>query len=238
MSTKYSLKQVKEAKGDLQSFANRLFLEPVFDRTTWFIVNFTNLTANKLSVIGFLFGIGAAFSFYFQYFITGAIFFELMNLFDTFDGRVARLKKQHSKFGMYVDSYLGFWITFFMAFGLISGLYSHYGDIRIWIYGFILYFLLIIHFLEGNVAGFIMGGQKKYMKSVTKKKTKSMLTKFRSLLVKKGLREPFNMTDNQHIIFFIMPVTGLFYGLYWFMVVGILLNSAVWYLNYKNLLLK
>ncbi len=236
MEIKYSLTQVRAAKGDLQSFTNRLLLEPIFDRTTWLVANFTNLTANQLSVIGFLFGIGAAVSFYFQYFIWGAILFEMMNLFDTFDGRIARLKHQHSKYGQYVDWYLGFWITFALAFGLISGAYFHYGDVHIWPYGLILYFLLIIRFVEGNVVGFVTGGEHNYKEMVTKAESVSVLSRIRNFFVKHGYREPFNMTDNQHILFFLVPLTGWFYELYWVMTVGILLHVIVWFFNYRSLL--
>ena len=236
MNIHYSLAQVKAAKGDLQSFTNRLLLEPIFDRTTWLVANFTTLTANQLSIIGFLFGIGAAVSFYSQYFILGAILFELMNLFDTFDGRIARLKHQHSKYGQYVDWYLGFWITFVLAFGLISGVYFQYQDVAIWPFGLILYFLLIIRFVEGNVVGFITGGGEKYKKMVTTQKSTSSLAKVRDFFVKKGYREPFNMTDNQHLIFFLIPVTGWFYELYWVMVVGILLHVIIWFFNYRGML--
>ncbi len=233
---KYSLAQVKAAKGALQGFFNRLLLEPIFDRTTWLVANFTNLTANQLSFIGFVFGIVAAVAFFFQYFIWGAICYEIMNLFDTFDGRIARLKGQSSKWGQYVDWYLGFYMTFAMALGLTAGAYQKFGDVRIWLYGMILYFLLIIRFVEGNVVGFIAGGEAKYKETVTKGETSSLLAKIRSFFIKKGLREPFNMTDNQHILFFIIPVTGWFYQLYWVLVAGIVFHVGVWFFNYRNLL--
>ena len=236
MKIRYSLGEVKAAKGKLQSLANRLLLEPIFDRTTWVVANFTRLTPNELSVIGFLFGIGAALLFFYQQFILGAIAFELMNLFDTLDGRIARLKKKGSVFGMYVDSYLGFWITFFMAFGLFVGLYQKFQDPRILFLGFWVYFFLIIHFVEANVAGYIMGGSKTYMEKVTKEKTPNLLGKLRAFLLKHGLREPFNMTDAEHLLFFLAPVTGLYYPIFFIGIAGLAINSAVWYFMYRGLL--
>jgi phosphatidylglycerophosphate synthase len=233
---KYSLNKVKSAKGDLQGFFNRLILEPIFDRSTWFIANFTNLTANHLSFIGFIFGVASAISFFTQHFIFGAVFFEIMNLFDTFDGRIARLKNISSKFGTYVDWYLGFYMTFIISFGLLWGLYAKFGDLNIWPYGILLYFLLIIRFVEGNVVGFITGGAENYKKTVNTGETNSLLSKIRRFFIKLGLREPFNMTDNQHVIFFIMPITGWYYGLYWVMVIGITLHVLVWFFNYRALL--
>lgn len=238
MKIKYPLEEVKAAKDPLQSFANRLFLEPIFDRTTWLVANFTNLTATQLSIIGFIFGIGAAVAFGFQYFIIGAILFEVMNLFDTFDGRIARLRKQSSKFGAFVDSYCGFWITFFIAFGLFYGVYHRVGNANILIIGFILYFLLILQFIAGNIVGFIIGGSEKYKETVRTGETKSALDRVRNFLLKRGLREPFNMTDAQHIIFFLAPLTGLFYELFWLTIAGLFLNAAVWFLNYRNMLLQ
>ena len=239
---KFTLEQVKSAKGSLQGYFNRLLLEPIFDRTTWFIANFTSLTSNQISIIGFIFGLASAVSFYFQYFILGAVLFEIMNLFDTFDGRIARLKGFSTKWGMYVDSYCGFYFTFLIALGLMSGLYTATGDILIWPFGFALYFLLIIHFVEGNVTGFIMGGSEKYKETVQKKETGSFLSKIRDYTVRKGFREPFNMTDNQHVLFGVVPIVIALGGIaslpyiYWFMVIGIILNSLMWFYNYRTML--
>ncbi len=244
MNNKFTLEQVKSAKGSLQGYFNRLLLEPIFDRSTWFIANFTNLTSNQISIIGFVIGFASALSFYFQHFILGAILFEIMNLFDTFDGRIARLKGFSTKWGMYVDSYCGFYFTFLIALGLMSSLYTVTSDIRIWPFGFLLYFLLIIHFVEGNVTGFIMGGSEKYKETVQKKETDSFLSKIRDYTVQKGFREPFNMTDNQHVLFGVLPIVialgwfAVIPYIYWIMVVGILLNSGMWFYNYRNMLQK
>src|SRR3989338_10506077 len=221
----YSLAQVKVAKGSLQGYFNRLLLEPIFDRSTWAIANFTSLTSNQLSLIGFCFGLGSAVAFFFQHFILGAVLFEVMNLFDTFDGRIARLKNFSTKWGMYVDCYCGFYFTFLMALGLMWGVYNTTGNVLVWPFGFLMYFLLIIHFVEGNVAGFIMGGSEKYKETV-QKETMGLLTRIRDFTVRKGFREPFNMTDNQHVLFFILPILFVLVDfswiivVYWVMVVG------------------
>lgn len=236
MDIQYSLTQVNAAKGDLQGFFNRLLLEPIFDRLTWAVANFTNLTANQLSMIGFVVGIATAAAFYWQHFILGAILYEVMNLFDTFDGRIARLKGLSSKYGTYIDWYLGFYITFFMSLGLIFGVYAKTGNVQVWPYGIILYFLLIIRFVEGNVVGFVMGGSEKYKETVTTQSSGSLLSRVREFFIRHGYREPFNMTDNQHMIFFIMPITGWFYQLYWIMLVGIIIHVIIWFFNYRGIL--
>lgn len=235
---KYSLEQVRKSKGDLQSFTNRLILEPFFDRSTWWVANYTKFSALQLNLTGLTIGVGAAVAFFFQQFILGAILFELMNMFDTFDGRIARLKKDISKLGHYFDWYGGYWITFLMSFGLTSGIFFKTGDVRVLLFGFIMYFLLTIRFVEGHVVALSLGGEKSYKKIVRKGKTQPLLSKIRSLLIKKGYREPFNMTDNQHLLFFLLPVTGWYLQIYWLVFFGILLIQGVWFINNKGLLMQ
>ncbi len=239
---KFTLSQVKSAKGSLQGYFNRLLLEPIFDRTTWLVANFTNLTPNQISIIGFILGLASAIAFFFQYFITGAILFELMNLFDTFDGRIARLKGFSGKWGMYVDSYCGFYFTFLIAIALTYATYLQTNNLLVWPIAFTLYFLLIIHFVEGNVAGFIMGGSESYKKRTQQGQTTSLLGKIRDYTIKKGFREPFNMTDNQHVLFGIIPIllalnqitAALILAI--IIAVGIILNSIMWFFNYRTMM--
>ena len=239
---KYSLETVRKAKGALQGYFNRILLEPLFDRTTYLVANFTNLTPNQISIIGFIIGAISAASFALEHFILGAILFELMNLFDTFDGRIARLKGFSGKWGMYVDSYCGFHFTFLIAFGLAYCIFTQTSNPLIWPITFILYFLLIIHFVEGNVTGFIMGGSDSYKKKTQQGQTTSLLGKIRDYTIHKGFREPFNMTDNQHVLFGVVPIVYTlghpFIALYLsiFVGFGIILNSLMWFINYRAML--
>ena len=239
---KFTLEQVKAAKGALQGYFNRLLLEPIFDRSTWIIANFTYLTPNQISFIGFCFGLLSALSFASEHFLWGALSFELMNLFDTFDGRIARLKGFSGKWGMYVDSYCGFYFTFLISLGLAYGLYTRTSNILIWPITFTLYFLLIIHFVEGNVVGFIMGGSESYKKRTQQGQTTSLLGKIRDYTIKKGFREPFNMTDNQHVLFGIVPIFIAFNQITVAIILtiiitfGIILNSTMWFFNYRSMM--
>lgn len=249
---KYSYKQVRGAKGKYQSFANRILLEKIFDPLTWVIANFTRLTPNMLSFIGFAFGFLGAFMFIKTNFILGAICWELSNLFDTFDGRIARLKgkkKEEHKFGEYIDAYGGYWVLFALIFGLSLGLYFEYGSIKLLIMGFLLYFFMTVHFSEGLlVRSLIVGGKAKYEEKIVsfrKEYERGILTKLfnfqRKISEKYGLEEPFNLTDMEHLMLFVIPVvSSLVRPIYLeAMIIAILcltLHSLMWFLNYKRML--
>ena len=250
---KYSFEQVKQAKGKHQSYTNRLLLEYIFDPLTWIIANFTSLTPNQLSFIGYIFGVIGAVFFAKGQFIIGAICWELLNLFDTFDGRISRLKKTGgSKYGEYVDAYGGYWVFFFLILGLSIGLFQAFSDVKLLILCFILYFLMTIHFVEASLVAYLMGGKKTYTSAVIDHKVteKSSLInklfnplfKLQAKLIKHyGLREPFNMTDVEHIVLLFTPLFSVFVmPVYYevFIVLCIILfgYSVMWWFKYSELL--
>jgi len=248
---KYLYKQVKKAKGKYQSFANRIILEKIFDPLTWLVANFTRLTPNQLSFIGFAFGFLGAFMFIKTNFLLGAICWELSNLFDTFDGRIARLKgkNRNYKFGEYIDAYGGYWVLFALIFGLSLGLYFEYGSIKLLVLGFLLYFFMTVHFTEGLlVRSLIAGSKAKYEEKIVsfkKECEKGILTKLfnfqRKISEKYGLEEPLNLTDMEHLTLFVIPVVSSFIRPIYLeaIIIAILcltLHSLIWFLNYKRML--
>lgn len=250
MKFKYSYKQVQKAKGKYQSFANRILLERIFDPLTWLVANFTNLTPNMLSYIGFAFGFLGAFMFIKTNFLLGAICWELSNLFDTFDGRIARLKgkkDRNFRFGEYIDVYGGYWVLFALIFGLSLGLYFEYGSIILLVIGFLLYFFMTVHFTEGLLVRSLIGKDKaKYEEKVVSYKEKGgILAKLfdfqRKISKKYGLEEPFNLTDMEHLMLFVIPMVSVLVKPIFFegMVIAIVclaLHSLMWFLNYRRML--
>lgn len=63
----------------------------------------TRISPNMITFLSFLFGIGAAVSFYFCQFILGAVLLGLSGVFDLADGTVARLTNRKSAFGAALD---------------------------------------------------------------------------------------------------------------------------------------
>jgi len=240
---KYSFSSVVAAKGRFQSWTNRLILEPIFDRLTYITANYTTLTANQLSILGILFGLASAYFFATTHFLLGGVLFEVANLFDTLDGRIARLKKHGSFFGNYLDDYGGFWVIFLCIFGFTLGLFSKTSNPLYLVGGFFLFFLMIAHFTEGTIVGNILGGQKEYKKSVFRvSRSGGLVNRFKSWLVKQRWREPANLTDMEHVIFTLTPIVGVILGFwmikYMLALAGLLLlaNVLFWMWNYRQLL--
>ncbi len=70
---------------------------------TYFLVNKTEITPNQVTTISFLLAIFSGIAFNFQYFITGAILYQLSYILDIVDGSIARSKNLSSKIGAFYD---------------------------------------------------------------------------------------------------------------------------------------
>ena len=70
---------------------------------TYFLVNRTEITPNQVTTISFLLAIFSGIAFYFQYFIIGAILYQLSYILDIVDGSIARSKNLSSKIGAFYD---------------------------------------------------------------------------------------------------------------------------------------
>ena len=101
----FSLQQADEGM-NLKTWWAMLLIYPLARRITVWTVNYTNLTANHITLtsIGFRFLTICCFLQGSRgWLVTGALFFYLAYAFDCTDGTVARLKKSSSEFGRYLD---------------------------------------------------------------------------------------------------------------------------------------
>jgi len=53
---------------------------------TYIIANYTKLTPNQVTFISFIFAVLAGVAFYFNYFVVGAILYQISYIFDIVDG--------------------------------------------------------------------------------------------------------------------------------------------------------
>lgn len=106
---KFKLKEVKALEHKPITFYPVLLRGPI-NWLTLFFANYTKISPNMITFFSLIFFILAAVSFYYHFFIVGAIFITLRTIFDHVDGRLARLQKRVSKFGAHFDmvsSYVG-----------------------------------------------------------------------------------------------------------------------------------
>jgi archaetidylinositol phosphate synthase len=80
-------------------------------------------TPNSISVLSLLAGFGAAYLFFYQYFVSGAIFLFVSAVLDLVDGTVARKTGRESKFGAVFDWIVDKYVDSIVILGIgLSGI--------------------------------------------------------------------------------------------------------------------
>ncbi|MEK6899468.1 MAG: CDP-alcohol phosphatidyltransferase family protein [Nanoarchaeota archaeon] len=100
----------------------KFFKRPISYPLTWIIYRYTNLRPNALTYIGFFFALIASFFFIlgdWKSLIIGIVFFFIFELFDDFDGIIARSKNIRSRRGGWLDILAGY-IGKFIILGSLS----------------------------------------------------------------------------------------------------------------------
>ena len=100
------------------------FIRPIVYKLTFFFANYTNITPTQITIMSFIFGILAAYSFSNRtrfFLLTRALLFELSYILDCTDGRMASLKGLKSIFGAYVYIMTDFTKYFFIVLCLAYG---------------------------------------------------------------------------------------------------------------------
>lgn len=129
----------------------RFIIRPFSDRMLWGSANYSNLTPNTITILGFLVGIASALCFLQatgMYFLVGAFLFELSYAIDCVDGGLARLKGMKSNVGMYLDNILDIVKLIVVMFGLAYGHYLMAGDITSILLGYGYVAISLIGFIQ------------------------------------------------------------------------------------------
>ena len=143
---RYKLRNIREYT-TYSSNWGRFVVRPFSDRMLWIVANYTNLTPNEITIIGFLIGLFSAGCFLqgtHTYLILGAFLFELSYAVDCIDGGLARLKGMESDLGMYLDNILDLFKIFFVVLCLVYGQYTLTKDFSYFLLG---YFYLSIYLI-------------------------------------------------------------------------------------------
>ena len=107
---------------------------------TYFFANKTKLSPNQITFIGIIIYCFSLFSLFNQYYLVSFFLYWISFVFDIIDGNIARIKKQTSLVGAYIDIIFD-WIrpSFFYLF-----IYFYYKSTNILLY------LIIINFLAAG----------------------------------------------------------------------------------------
>lgn len=143
---KYTYDDIRKTDG-ADPWWTEIVVKPFVYQLTSIFANYTRLTPNQITVLSFIFGILSAYSFLqgnWIYLVTGSILFELSYMLDCTDGRVARLKGLHSRFGGYLDIITDITKYFAITLCIVYGQYMLTNDLSYFLYGYIFIFLEFI----------------------------------------------------------------------------------------------
>lgn len=221
---KYSAKEVHEQTSIYcwwTLVTSRLYIEKI----TWLIINFTKMSANFITIIGFF----ATFViFYFllegQY-LYALIFYVFTTWTDTIDGTVARLKKQTSFFGHVLDLITDRLKTALCTFGL---LYTGYELNTERVLPVVLYYVVQFFFIYFNtfyvrIRDDVLNKDKRVTDKFRKRTfdkieeniknysfPKRVVLNFMVFLKKRRINVTPNNLDTDALVFVVAPIAGYF----------------------------
>jgi len=211
----------------------------------WFFANFTAFTPNQISLMAFFLSFFSAFLFLKGYLIYASLVYLLVYTLDFVDGSIARAKKQTSKFGAYLENYLGNVAFVFNSFALTLGQYLRTNQ-SVWIIMWpLVYISLTFHFWESNLVSRIVGEDFRDIVKGNKSLKKSngllrVVFRLRNFLIKHKLIEPINRADIFFVCFFIAPIYSVFFGylreIILVCVVLMVLKQFFWFVYYRMIL--
>ncbi|EGL82027.1 CDP-alcohol phosphatidyltransferase [Caldalkalibacillus thermarum TA2.A1] len=168
----FTMEDMKQTYKKKDAWWTVILVDPIASRIALLVANFTNITPNQLSITSFIIGLAAAFSFYIgsvTALIAGALLYHLSFIIDCMDGKIARLKKNGSMFGMVLDISLDHIRVVLCALALTFGQFNHTGDI---IYLYLAALLIVVYFIRHINALHIYKIRREMKKKLNKMKRK------------------------------------------------------------------
>lgn len=206
----------------------RFVIRPIADRILWFVANYTILTPNEITLIGFIFGIGSALCFLQAsaiYLVLGAFLYQLSYAIDCVDGGLARLKKKQSEFGLYFDNVLDILKVSIVIFCFSYGQFYASGNFLFIAVGYSFACALLIGFIHFLLIEKIVNSRKKQSLDSSEEKSairshnrpwtdvqggKKKTFAFKHLLKKYNISIFPTSTDLEALNFFIIPILLIF----------------------------
>jgi len=220
MKIKYSIKEIKRTLHLKVPWSAVLVYDPLSIRLTWLIANFTKITPNQTTILGFLVIIASAYCF-FQgthfYLILGALLCGLATVLDCTDGKIARLKGRESKLGGYLDTIVDALEVFFIVPSLVYGQYLLNKDFSLILIG--IFYVFFFSFLISDANPFRLYSNREKNKCIVLPDSikNKFIGKIRISFSSKRLYLIPEVTDANTLAFFLFPLLmkvkiGLLFG--------------------------
>jgi phosphatidylglycerophosphate synthase len=147
-----SMERVRQTYKRKDSWWTVLLVDPLAGRLVQVAVGRTWLTPTRLTVAAFVVGLAAAAAFRHPtpgWLVAGALLYYVSFAIDCVDGKIARLRQQHSVVGSWLDFLLDRVRVFVCTVALFSGLHHLTGDDRFLFAAMGVVFLSLIGYLNG-----------------------------------------------------------------------------------------
>ena len=103
---KYKYSEIKNSFHSQEPWINVLLLKHITVPLVFFMVNFTNITPNIISILSLFFGIASAIFYFTGDVLWGCCLYSIAYIFDATDGKVARIKGEGAIYGSWVDIFV------------------------------------------------------------------------------------------------------------------------------------
>ncbi|MBW1930956.1 MAG: CDP-alcohol phosphatidyltransferase family protein [Deltaproteobacteria bacterium] len=207
-------------------------------RISVFLVNKTKVTANQVTIFSTFLSALSAVAFFRgpKWYYWAAILYWMSYLFDCVDGTVARLRKQSTLYGGYLDAISEYFMQLIMAIAFAYGYFKSTGNITIFYYSTVYCFFFMFFYWDG-----------KYIKATLNPARiidNSVQHGFLSFFDKRNIVPYPRRVESSALIFVLGPITGYIIPFYLLglsiivggccLKVGINLRRLFWPKKYDN----
>lgn len=144
MRIRYPMSEVKKAFHAEEPWANVFFFKFITLPLAYIVVNFTNITANFVTLLSLVFGALAFFAISEGSLLFGIFFYLVSYIMDAIDGKIVRLTSSSSKYGAWFDIFVDRLVYFLMVTSLM--IYSTAGNLNAFemiLYGYSLWIFMV-----------------------------------------------------------------------------------------------
>lgn len=104
--TRFTYKEIKDSFHSEEPWINIFVFSHITIPLVYFMVNFTRITPNIISILSLILGIASAVLYFYGFVISAAVMYLLSYILDATDGKVARLTNTGKNYGAWFDIFV------------------------------------------------------------------------------------------------------------------------------------
>ena len=187
---KYSYNTIQKSLHSQEPWINVIIFKYITIPLVYFIVNYTKITPNIISIISLIFGLSSAYFYFTNEVFYGGLFYLISYIFDAIDGKVARIKSSGKAYGEWLDMAIDRLNLVFISTAIACNYFVTFEDVSIL---FLNSFFLGLFFIGSESRYFI--NSYKLKNSITENSSKSK-SKYQKWCKKKGLiNDPISLVE-------------------------------------------